>query len=75
MNKISKRIAISVASVLIAASMIQTATAAERTTKHRVAATTNEQVRNANAWAAPSYLDVDELARLRNGAESAPAGR
>jgi hypothetical protein len=75
MNKTSKRIVVSVASVLIAASMIQTATAAERTTKHRFVAITNEQVRNANAWAAPSYLDAGELARLRNGAESAPAGR
>ena len=74
MNKMSKRIAVSVASVLIAASMIQAATAGE-TTKHRFTVPTSEQVRNANAWAAPSYLDVDELARLRNGAESAPAGR
>jgi len=75
MNKMSKRIAVSAASVLIAASMIQAASATERTTKHRFAATTNEQVRNANASAAPSYLDADELARYRNGAESAPAGR
>jgi hypothetical protein len=74
MNKMSKRIAVSVASVLIAASMIQTATAGERTMKHRFTAPTSEQVRNANAWAAPSYVDADELARLRNGAESAPAG-
>jgi hypothetical protein len=74
MNKMSKRIAVSVASVLIAASMIQAATAGERTTKHRFTAPTSEQVRNANAWAAPSYVDADELARLRNGAESAPAG-
>jgi hypothetical protein len=75
MNKLSKRIAISVASALIAASMVQTASAAERTKKHHFAATANEQVRNANAWAAPSYIDGDELARMRNGAESAPAGR
>jgi hypothetical protein len=74
MNKTSKRIAVSIASVLIAASMIQAATAGERTTKHHFMAPTNEQVRNANAWAAPSYADADELARLRNGAESAPAG-
>ena len=75
MNKMSERIAVSIASVLIAASMTHTATATERTTKHRFAATTNEQVRNANASVAPSYFDADELARMRNGAESAPAGR
>ena len=75
MTKMTKRIAISAASMLLAASLIQTATAAERTTKRHVAATTNEQVRNANAYAAPYYVDQDEIARLRNGAESAPAGR
>lgn len=73
MNSTSKRIAASAVSALIAMAMIQTATAGERTRKH--VAATNEQVRNANAWAAPSYIDGDELARLRNGAESAPAGR
>jgi hypothetical protein len=75
MNKMSKRIAVSLASLLIAASMIHTAMAGERITKHRFAVTKNEQVRNANASAAPFYIDEDELARLRNGAESAPAGR
>jgi hypothetical protein len=73
MNKMSTRIAALVGSVLIAGSMIQTATAGERTTKHRFAATTSERVRNAHASVAP-YYDADELARLRNGAESAPAG-
>jgi len=75
MNKMSKRIAISVASVLIAASMVQTATAGERTTKHRVAATTNERVRNANAWAVPFYANRDELGGMRDEALSPPAGR
>jgi hypothetical protein len=74
MNKMLKRIAVSVASVLIAASMIQTATAGERTMKHHFMAPVSEQVRNANASVAPFYVDTDELARLRNGAESAPAG-
>ena len=71
MNKLSKRIAISVASVLIAASMVQTASAAERTKKHHFAATANEQVRNANAAVA---VDQDEIARYRNGAGSGLAG-
>jgi hypothetical protein len=74
MTKMSKRIVVSAASMLIAAWMIQAATAAERTTKHHVAPATSEQVRNANAYAAPFYVDQDELARYRNGAESAPAG-
>jgi hypothetical protein len=73
--KTGKRLAISVASLLIAASMIQTATASERTTRRHPATTTTEQARNANAYAAPFYVDTDEVARLRNGAESAPAGR
>ena len=75
MTKMSKHLAASVAATLIAASMIQTAAAAERTTKHRFAATANERVRNANASAAPFYVDWDEVERLRNGAASAPAGR
>ena len=49
MNKMSKRVAVSVVSTLIAVSMVQSATAGERTRKHHVAATMNEQVRNANA--------------------------
>jgi hypothetical protein len=52
MNKITKRIAASAVTTLIAVSMIQSATAAERTKRHHVA-TTNEQVRNANASVAP----------------------
>jgi small neutral amino acid transporter SnatA (MarC family) len=75
MTKMSTRIAGSIASVLIAASMMQTATAGERTTKHRAAATTNEQIRNANASAAPFYAGGDDLAGLRNRGMSAPAGR
>ena len=69
MNSTSKRIAASAVSALIAMSMIQTATAGERTRKHVVA--TSEQVRNANAAIA---IDQDEAARYRNGAGSAPAG-
>jgi hypothetical protein len=52
--------------------MIQTSTACERTRKH--AAAISEQVRNANAAVAPFQVDQDEIARYRNGAESAPAG-
>jgi putative heme iron utilization protein len=73
MNSMSKRIAASAVSALIAISMVQTATAGERT-RHRAAATTSEQVRNANASAAPFYVDQDEYSRYRNGALSAPAG-
>ena len=73
MNSTSKRIVASAVSALIAMSMIQTAAAGERTRKH-IAATTSEQVRNANAAAAPFQVDQDELARYRNGAGSAPAG-
>ena len=69
MTSTSKRIAASVVSALIAMSMIQTATAGERTKKH---VTTSEQVRNANAAVAP--FDQDEFSRYRNGAGSAPAG-
>jgi hypothetical protein len=54
MNKMTTHIAASAVTMLIAVSMIQSATAAERTKKHHVA-TTSEQVRNANASAAPSY--------------------
>jgi hypothetical protein len=75
MNKMSKRIVLSVASVLIAASMIQSATAAERTKKHHFAATTNEQVRNANASAVPFYVNRDDLGSMRDEALSPPAGR
>ena len=67
MNSTSKRIAASAVSALIAMSMIQTATAGERTRKHTV--TASEQVRNANA-----AVDQDEIARYRYGAGSAPAG-
>ena len=72
MNSTSKRIAASAVSALIAMSMIQTATAGERTRKH--VAATSEQVRNANAAVAPFQVDGDEVARYRNGAGSAPAG-
>jgi hypothetical protein len=72
MNSMSKRIAASAISALIAISMVQTATAGERT--KRRAAATSEQVRNANASAAPFYVDQDEYSRYRNGALSAPAG-
>jgi small neutral amino acid transporter SnatA (MarC family) len=72
MNITSKRIAASVISALIAVSMIQTATAGERTRKHHAAV--SEQVRNANAAVAPFQVDQDEMVRYRNGAESAPAG-
>jgi len=68
MNSTSKRIVASAVSALIAMSMIQTATAGERTRKHTV---TSEQIRNANAAVA---VDRDEVARYRNGAGSAPAG-
>jgi hypothetical protein len=71
----NKLITVSLASTLMIASMSQVATAGERT-KHHQAATTNEQVRNANASAVPFYVPAeDEFARLRNGAGSAPAGR
>ena len=69
MNRTSKRIAASAVSALIAMSMIQTATAGERTRKHTAA--TSEQVRNANAVIA---AEQDEIARYRYGAGSAPAG-
>ena len=68
------RIAASVVSGLIAISMIQTATAGERTSKHHAAVATSEQVRNANAAVAPFQVDRDEIARYRDGAGSAPAG-
>jgi hypothetical protein len=70
MNSTSRRIAASAVSALIAMSMIQTASAGERTRKHAAVAT-SEQVRNANAAVA---VDQDEVARYRNGAGSAPAG-
>ena len=72
MNSTSKRIAASAVSALIAMSMIQTATAGEHARKHTA---TSEQVRNANAAFAPFQGDADEVARYRNGAGSAPAGR
>jgi hypothetical protein len=70
MHSTSKRIVASAVSALIAMSMIQTATAGERTRKHVLA--TSEQVRNAHAAVA---VDQDEIARYRNGAGSGPAGR
>ena len=74
MNKMSKRVAVSVVSTLIAVSMVQSATAGERTRKHHVAATTNEQVRNANASAAPFYVYTGEQGSFRDEALSPPAG-
>jgi hypothetical protein len=71
-----KLIAASLASVAIAASMMQIATAGERTPKHHHAAAASEQVRDAHAWVAPSSgYTQDDLARLQNGVESAPASR
>jgi small neutral amino acid transporter SnatA (MarC family) len=75
MNKMTKRIAASVVTMLIAVSMIQSATAAERTRKHHVAATTNEQVRNANASVVPFYAYPAESGSFRDEALSPPAGR
>jgi hypothetical protein len=74
MNTITKRIAASAVTTLIAVSMIQSATAAERTKKHHVAATTSEQVRNANA-SAPFYAYPAESGSFRDEALSPPAGR
>jgi putative heme iron utilization protein len=74
MNKMSKRVAVSVVSTLIAVSMIQTATAGERTRKHHVAMTTSEQVRNANASVAPFYVNTGEQGSFRDEALSPPAG-
>ena len=74
MNKMTKRIAASAVTMLIAASMIQSATAAERTRKHHVATTTNEQVRNANASAAPFYVYPGDSGGFRDEALAPPAG-
>ena len=75
MNKISKPVAVSVVSTLMAVTMIQSATASERTRKHHhVAATTNEQVRNANASAVPFYVNSGEQGSFRDEALSPPAG-
>jgi hypothetical protein len=74
MTKTSKRLVVSAASLLIAASMIQAATASDRTTKRHVATTASQQVRNANASASPYYVDRDET-RFRDEALAPPAGR
>ena len=74
MNKITKRIAASAVTTLIAVSMIQSATAAERTKRHHVA-TTNEQVRNANASVVPFYVYPADSGSFRDEALSPPAGR
>jgi hypothetical protein len=74
MNKMTTRIAASAVTMLIAVSMIQSATAAERTKKHHVA-TISEQVRNANASAAPFYAYPAESNSFRDEALSPPAGR
>ena len=71
-----KLIAASLASALIAGSMTQIATASERTARHRHATAASEQIRDAHAWIAPSSgYTQDDLARLQNGVESAPASR
>ncbi len=75
MNKMSTRIAASAVSMLIAASMIQSAAAGERTKRHHMAATTNEQVRNANASAVPFYVNRSDSGYFPDEALSAPAGR
>ena len=74
MNKMSKRIAVSVVSTLMAVSMVQSATAGERTRKHHVATTMNQQVRNANASAVPFYVNTGEQGSFRDEALSPPAG-
>lgn len=75
MNKMTKRIAVSAVTMLIAVSMIQSATAAERIRKHHVATTANEQVRNANASAVPFYVYPAGSGNFRDEALSPPAGR
>ena len=72
MTKTSTRIAVSLVAMLIAAMTIQTASAAERNAKHRYTPTMNEQVRNANASAAPVYTGQSFRG---DEAMSAPAGR
>ena len=74
MNKMTTRIAASAVTMLIAVSMIQSATAAERTKKHHAAATTSEQVRNANASVAPLYGYPAESGSFRDEALAPPAG-
>ena len=74
MNKMTQRIAASAVTMLIAVSMVQSATAAERTRKHHVA-TTSEQVRNANASVVPFYSYPAESGSFRDEALSPPAGR
>jgi len=75
MNKMTQRIAASAVTMLIAVSMVQSATAAERTRKHHVATTTSEQVRNANASVVPFYSYPAESGSFRDEALSPPAGR
>jgi hypothetical protein len=71
-----KLVTVSLALTLVIVSMTRIASAAERTTKHHYAAATSEQVRNARASVAPFYVPTqDDFARMRNGAQSAPAGR
>lgn len=64
-------------SALIAATAVQTASAAERHRVHRVArapAQLSEPIRNANDSWQPLQAGTD-LSRYQNGAYSAPAGR
>ena len=74
------------ASSLLAASTIQIAAAAEHHRSHklyRTHAPISEEIRNSNAYYAPTYApwspwtqpDWSDYSRYQNGAESAPAGR
>ena len=66
-------------SALLAASTVQIAAAAEHHRAHKVyraPAPVSEQVRNSNAYYAPSSPWArPDWSRYENGAESAPAGR
>jgi hypothetical protein len=72
------------ASSLLAASTVQFAAAAEHQKSHklyRTHAPINEEIRNSNAFYAPTYApssrwprpDWSDYSRYQNGAESAPA--
>jgi hypothetical protein len=67
---------------LLAVSTVQIAAAAEHHKSHklyRAPAPVSEEIRNSNAYYAPSYPgtqpDWSDYSRYQNGAESAPAGR
>jgi hypothetical protein len=65
------------ASVLIAATAAQAASATERHRVHRAPAQVSEPVRNASAFVpfAPAASNYDSRPAYYNGAYSAPAGR